>query len=91
MGAPAVPTAHPDNQKAAAWNAGDNQQVYQQPYVVYSPVEKPASNPLESVIDMFNTWSRRAETVGRNIWHNRMFLVLNIYISMSNMNFDFAI
>ncbi|KAJ0096215.1 hypothetical protein Patl1_17007 [Pistacia atlantica] len=70
MGAPADPTAHPDNQKAASWNASDHQQIYQQPYIVYSPIEKPTNNPLEPVIHMFNSWSRKAETVARNIWHN---------------------
>ncbi|GLT48047.1 hypothetical protein SLA2020_216890 [Shorea laevis] len=70
MGPPAAPTVHPDNQKAALWNAGDHQQIYQQPYLVYSPVEKPSNNPLEPVIQMFNTWSSRAETIARNIWHN---------------------
>ncbi|XP_019059527.1 PREDICTED: GEM-like protein 5 [Tarenaya hassleriana] len=70
MGAPAAPAAHPDNQTAALWVAGDNQQTQYQPYIVYSPVEKPTSNPLEPVIGMFHSWSRRAETVARNIWHN---------------------
>ncbi|VVB14792.1 unnamed protein product [Arabis nemorensis] len=61
MGAPAAPVSHPDNQQAAAWVAGDNQQMQQQPYIVYSPVEhRPNNNPLEPVIGMFNTWSRKA-------------------------------
>ncbi|KAG9144572.1 hypothetical protein Leryth_010790 [Lithospermum erythrorhizon] len=37
-----------------------------QPYVVYSPVNKttiPGSN-------MLNSWSNKAETTARNIWHN---------------------
>lgn len=75
-GAPADPTAHPDNQKAASWNASDHQQIYQQPYIVYSPIDKPTNNPLESVIHMFNSWSRKAETIARNIWHNRKFHIL---------------
>ncbi|KAK9276919.1 hypothetical protein L1049_006457 [Liquidambar formosana] len=70
MGAPAVPTVHPDNKKAALWNAGDHQQVYHQPYLQYSPVDKPSNNPLEPVIHLFNSWSRKAETIARNIWHN---------------------
>lgn len=67
MGPPAVPTIHPDNQKAALWNAGD----HHQPYLIYSPVDKPTANPLEPVIHMFNSWTSRAETLARNIWHNR--------------------
>ncbi|KAK1551980.1 hypothetical protein Q3G72_008319 [Acer saccharum] len=70
MGAPAVPTAHPDNKIAASWKAGDHQEISQQPYVVYSPIDKPNNNPLVPVVDMFNTWTRKAETVARNIWHN---------------------
>lgn len=70
MGKPAVPTVHPDNQKAASWNAADHQQISHQPYIQYEPIDRPSSSPLESVIHMFNTWSKRAETIARNIWHN---------------------
>ncbi|KAJ7957499.1 GEM-like protein 5 [Quillaja saponaria] len=72
MGPPAAPSVHPDNQKAATWSAADHQQmIYQQPYVLYSPVEKPShNNPFEPVIHMFNSWSRKTETIARNIWHN---------------------
>ncbi|KAK6160461.1 hypothetical protein DH2020_003842 [Rehmannia glutinosa] len=73
MGAPAAPTVHPDNQQAALWQAhGPAQQYYhnQQPYLVYSPVEKPADNPFEYVVNTFNSWSHRAEEIARNIWHN---------------------
>lgn len=72
MGQPAIPTKHPDNQKAALWNAGDHQQFHheQSPYLVYSPVEKPVTNPLEPVINLFNTWTNKADSISRNIWHN---------------------
>lgn len=66
MGAPAAPTVHLDNQKAAMWNAGDHHQSY----VLYEPVERPTTNPLEPVIDLFNSWSAKAENIARNIWHN---------------------
>ncbi|CDP15741.1 unnamed protein product [Coffea canephora] len=66
MAQPAAPTTHPDNQRAASWRAEDQQH----PYVVYSPVEKPSDNPLESVVHIFNCWSYRAETVAKNIWYN---------------------
>ncbi|PHU30043.1 GEM-like protein 5 [Capsicum chinense] len=65
MGPPAVPTTHPDNKKAALWKAHD-----QQPYLVYSPVEKTSNNPFDSVAHVFNSWSNRAETIARNVWHN---------------------
>lgn len=73
MGTPAVPTVHPDNQKAASWNAADHQQISHQPYVQYEAIDRSNSSPLESVIHMFNTWSKRAETIARNIWHNRKY------------------
>lgn len=70
MGSPAVPTVHPDNQKAAAWNAADHQQIYHQPYVQFDPIERHSNSPLESVIHMFNYWSKKAESIACNIWHN---------------------
>ncbi|XP_051122089.1 GEM-like protein 5 [Andrographis paniculata] len=69
MGPPADPTVHPDNQQAALWQAQGPAQG-PQPYVVYAPVDKPADNPVEYVVNMFNSWSHRAEEIGRNIWHN---------------------
>lgn len=83
MGQPAAPGSHPDNSKAASWITEEDQQSsyynqnYQQqhhPYLMYSPVvDKPNDNPFESVVHMFNSWSHKAETIARNIWHNRMF------------------
>ncbi|KAI4381336.1 hypothetical protein MLD38_007415 [Melastoma candidum] len=70
MGRPAVPTVHPDNQKAALWKAADHREIPHQPYVHYDPIERPSSNPLEPVIHAFNSWSNKAETIARNIWHN---------------------
>lgn len=74
MGSPAVPTTHPDNQKAALWRTNDQDKQHdfqlQQPYLVYSPVEKHSNNPLDSVAHVFNSWSNRAETIGRNVWRN---------------------
>ncbi|KAD3641889.1 hypothetical protein E3N88_31113 [Mikania micrantha] len=72
MGPPGIPTTHPDNKKAALWKAADHQQFYHQqsPYLVYSPVDKPATNPLEPVIHLFNSWTTKADTIARNIWHN---------------------
>lgn len=75
MGAPAAPTVHPDNQQAALWQAQGP--ALQQPYVVYSPVEKPADNPVEYVINVFNSWSHRAEDIARNLWHNCEFLIID--------------
>ncbi|KAL6958514.1 hypothetical protein U1Q18_050124 [Sarracenia purpurea var. burkii] len=65
MGPPAVPTVHPDNQKAGTWSAADHQLYFHQhhPYLQYSPIDKSNNNPLESVIHMFNFRSREAETM----------------------------
>ncbi|TYH86176.1 hypothetical protein E1A91_D01G022300v1 [Gossypium mustelinum] len=70
MGPPAIPVVHPDNQMAALWVAGDHQQIHELPYLVYTPAEKPTQNSFELVINVFNTWSRKAETVARSVWHN---------------------
>ncbi|XP_057779052.1 GEM-like protein 5 [Salvia miltiorrhiza] len=72
MGAPAAPTVHPGNQQAAQWQGAGSQQPHQiqQPYVVFAPVEKPADNPLEHVVSLFNSWTRKAEDISRNVWHN---------------------
>ncbi|XWS30556.1 hypothetical protein CRYUN_Cryun24cG0128800 [Craigia yunnanensis] len=70
MGTPAIPTCHPDNKKAALWGAGDQAQHFHHPYVQYSPVEKSSNSPMESMLQVFNSWSHKAETMGQNIWHN---------------------
>lgn len=72
MGAPAAPNVHPDNQRAAQWKASDHQQIHhqQQPYVQCAPINKPTNNPFEPAIHVFNSWSAKAETIARNIWHN---------------------
>ncbi|OMO99348.1 hypothetical protein COLO4_13338 [Corchorus olitorius] len=73
MGAPAVPTCHPDNKKAALWGsaaAGDQAQYHHHPYLQYSPIEKSNSSPMESMLHTFNSWSQKAETMANNIWHN---------------------
>lgn len=82
MGTPAVPTCHPNNQKAATWDAGDQPQNHH-PYVQHTPVQKPANSPMESVLRKFNSWSTKAETTAHNIWHNRKSSISNqiFYIS----------
>lgn len=73
MGAPAVPTCHPGNQKAALWGAGDHPEYHHHPYLQYTPIEKSNNNrpsPMESILHKFNSWSHKAETTAHNIWHN---------------------
>ncbi|GLT81617.1 hypothetical protein SLE2022_000580 [Rubroshorea leprosula] len=72
MGAPAVPTCHPDNKKAALWGAAatDQAQYFHHPYLQYSPIEKSNGSPMESILHVFNTWTNKAETMANNVWHN---------------------
>ncbi|XP_057481765.1 GEM-like protein 5 isoform X2 [Actinidia eriantha] len=70
MGAPAVPTCHPGNKKAALWSADDQPQYHHHPYLHYSPIEKSTTSPMESILHMFNSWSNKAESTAQNIWHN---------------------
>lgn len=76
MGYPAVPTCHPNNKKAALWGASADEkaQQFHYPYLQYSPIDqKPnnsTSNPKESILHVFNSWSNKAESLANNIWHN---------------------
>ncbi|EYU31864.1 hypothetical protein ABFS82_06G002100 [Erythranthe guttata] len=67
MGTPAVPTSHPNNQKAAFWGVADPN--HHQPYMQYTPVER-SSGPFDSVLQKFNSWTSKADSTAHNIWHN---------------------
>lgn len=82
MGIPAVPTCHPDNKKAALWGAATDSaaaEPHHHPYLQYTPVDKPSSSPMESILQKFNSWSKKTETMAHNIWHNRMSM-LHVHI-----------
>lgn len=76
MGTPAVPSSHPDNKKAAL-QSGQPQPVqyyhdqHHHPYVQHSTLDKPSNSPMESILNMFDSWSRKAEATAHNVWHNR--------------------
>lgn len=72
MGTPAVPTCHPNNQKAALWGVADQKdyQNHHLPYVQYTPINNNNSGAFDSVLQKFNSWSAKAETTANNIWHN---------------------
>lgn len=74
MGTPAVPTCHPNNQKAALWGAADQKdyQNHHHPYIQYTPIDTSTATPFDSVLQKFNTWSAKAESTAHNIWHNCM-------------------
>ncbi|WVZ07129.1 hypothetical protein V8G54_020475 [Vigna mungo] len=86
MGTPAVPSSHPDNKKAALQSGGSGGQplpvqYYQQhPYVQHSPVEKPSNSPMESILHMFDTWSKKAEATAHNVWHNPALGKMNLTV-----------
>ncbi|CAD5166361.1 unnamed protein product [Musa acuminata subsp. malaccensis] len=70
MGPPAAPSAHPENQRAALWSPrGDDERP---PYVLErEPVSRgPGGSPMESILDFFNSWAKKAEDLAHNIWHN---------------------
>ncbi|KAJ8458041.1 hypothetical protein OPV22_030967 [Ensete ventricosum] len=70
MGPPAAPWAHPENERAALWSPrGDDERP---PYVLErEPVSRgPGGSPMESILDFFNSWAKKAEDLGHNIWHN---------------------
>ncbi|KAJ3671822.1 hypothetical protein LUZ60_007901 [Juncus effusus] len=72
MGPPAAPSAHPQNQVAAQWKARDSDEEAP-PYVLREPLQqnyKPNASPMEHILDYFNTWTKRAEELASNIWHN---------------------
>ncbi|KAJ6943997.1 hypothetical protein NC652_009427 [Populus alba x Populus x berolinensis] len=74
MGPAAAPNVHPDNQQAALWNASEHQQIPEHPYLVYTPIDKSemsTQKSFEPVIHKFQEWGKKAETVARNMWHNR--------------------
>ncbi|KAL5731445.1 hypothetical protein ACHQM5_004171 [Ranunculus cassubicifolius] len=72
MGAPAPPSSHPNNQKAAMWSSDEHHQPSQQPYVQHTPLtdHKSSSSPIDPVVNAFNSWSSKAEDLARNIWKN---------------------
>lgn len=83
MGAPAVPASHPANQHAAAYwtnnNNNHNPYVYNdqsstttQPPPTYTNASSSSSNtsPMESILQKFNSWGRKAEITANNIWRN---------------------
>ncbi|MED6219504.1 hypothetical protein PIB30_036377 [Stylosanthes scabra] len=74
MGRPAVPSSHPDNKKAAVEGAPSEEpqlHYYHHPYVQHTPIDKPPStSPMESILNMFDSWSKKAEVAANNIWHN---------------------
>ncbi|KAI4992502.1 hypothetical protein ZWY2020_051919 [Hordeum vulgare] len=81
MGPAAAPGAHPENQQVEQWMATRGDQELP-PYVIMgAPEPVPAAsaqrtdkeakeNPMEHILDFFNTSSRKAEELSSNIWLN---------------------
>ncbi|KAL6136030.1 hypothetical protein ACLB2K_061332 [Fragaria x ananassa] len=81
MGHPAVPTCHPDNKKAALWGVNadgpEKAQSFHYPYLQYQPIDNnnnnnkaSSSNAPQSMLNVFNSWSHKAESMANNIWRN---------------------
>ncbi|PKA64350.1 GEM-like protein 5 [Apostasia shenzhenica] len=76
MGSPAAPQVHPQNQQAAAYwgpHRGDEERP---PYVLLDPTQyhrgggAAGASPMESILDAFNSWARKAEALASNVWQN---------------------
>ncbi|XP_078434088.1 GRAM domain family protein [Wolffia australiana] len=69
MGAPAAPSAHPQNQQmAAAVPAHDD---VPPPYLLHpTPADKSSSRPVDNIVDFFSSWAHRTETLATNVWCN---------------------
>lgn len=84
MGHPAVPTCHPDNKKAALWGVAadgtEQAHSFHYPYVQYQPIDHNKCG-IQSILNVFNSWSHKAESMANNIWQNRMpSITMYIYI-----------
>lgn len=77
MGTPAVPSCHPNNQKAALWGVADQKdyQNHHQPYIQYTPLDRSSPTSFDSVLQKFNSWSAKAESTANNIWRNRTYIL----------------
>lgn len=70
MGPPAAPSTHPHNQQAAS--AIPTHEDVPPPYLLdRTPVDKSTSSPIETILDYFNTWTAKTETIASNVWFNR--------------------
>ncbi|CAA6660012.1 unnamed protein product [Spirodela intermedia] len=69
MGPPAAPSAHPHNQQAAS--AIPAHEDVPPPYLLdRTPVDKSTNSPMETILDYFNTWTAKTETLATNVWFN---------------------
>eukprot|EP01018_Ginkgo_biloba_P017257 Gb_22682 [translate_table: standard] len=68
MGAPAAPSAHPQNQQAALWTA--EEQHPSEAYVVKASPVQHSKSPMEAVLRSFNKWAKKAEDLAANVWMN---------------------
>lgn len=69
MGAPASPSAHPQNQEAATWTAPEDHPVPSSYIVQPSPIQN-SKNPINMVQNCFNKWTKKAENLASEVWTN---------------------
>ncbi|KAK8939651.1 GEM-like protein 5 [Platanthera guangdongensis] len=72
MGPPAAPPSHPENQQAATYWGPHRGDEDPPPYVLLEPAPRHGSggSPMETILDAFNSWTRKAETLATNVWQN---------------------
>ncbi|KAG0457931.1 hypothetical protein HPP92_023088 [Vanilla planifolia] len=74
MGPPAAPPAHPANQQAAAYWGPHRHDEERPPYVLLDPMPSHrhggSGSPMETILDAFNSWANKAETLASNVWQN---------------------
>jgi hypothetical protein len=69
MGAPAAPSAHPQNKEAATWTAPAEHPTPSSYIVQPSPVQH-SKCPLNSAQHCFNKWTKKAENLASEVWTN---------------------
>lgn len=69
MGAPAAPSAHPQNQEAATWTAPEEHPVPSS-YIVQPSAIENSKNPVNIVQHCFNKWTKKAENLASEVWTN---------------------
>jgi hypothetical protein len=68
MGAPASPSAHPQNQEAATWTAPEEHPTPSSYIVQPSAVD--SKSPTSLVQNCFNKWTKKAENLASEVWTN---------------------
>ncbi|KAJ6837131.1 putative GEM-like protein 5 [Iris pallida] len=70
MGPPSAPAAHPQNGLAARLGP-ERGERNESPYVLWGePAKNQKPSPMEHILEAFNSWTHKAETLASNVWGN---------------------